>query len=228
MWLGRVTKFPFVDFSVKEIFDSAKARVRIFKSHTYFIDATAAKLRRHRSNMNIKFDSYLVFDNSKNRDINGTKEIGLVTPTPGRLTTANNGKCNFWKFDNYGTAFDHFQLQHFIICSKCCVILIKQILILRFQPRLWHHRLPNVTTAERNAAGVLVTFDSLWCCSHGLNLSTNSFNQNDIGMICELDKYVTYRFIYLSISAKDLWTWHGKTKMPDISSSLGLEYLIVV
>ena len=45
-----VTKAPFVNFSVRKIFNPAKAHVRIFKSHPYLTDVTQAKLQRHLPN----------------------------------------------------------------------------------------------------------------------------------------------------------------------------------
>ena len=56
-----VTKIPFVDFPVREIFGLAKAHIRIFKPHPYLTDVTAAKLRRHLPNMNVKFHKYALF-----------------------------------------------------------------------------------------------------------------------------------------------------------------------
>ena len=52
-----VTKAPFVNFSVSKILDLVKLPLRLFESHLYLIGATAAKLRRHLSNINVIFNS---------------------------------------------------------------------------------------------------------------------------------------------------------------------------
>ena len=44
---GRVTKAPFVNFSVSKIFEHAKTPLRFFESHSYLSGVTAAELRRH-------------------------------------------------------------------------------------------------------------------------------------------------------------------------------------
>ena len=71
----------FANFSVGEIFDLAKAHVRISKVHPYLTDITTAKLRWHLPSMNSIGNQY--FQNSKkNWENKRTEEIGLVTPTP--------------------------------------------------------------------------------------------------------------------------------------------------
>ena len=50
-----VTKAPFVDFSVEEIFDIAKVGFRFLESLSYLTAVAAAELRRHLSNMSLIF-----------------------------------------------------------------------------------------------------------------------------------------------------------------------------
>ena len=50
-----VTKAPFIDFCIKNIFDLAKAHAKIFNSNPFLTDVTAAKLQRHLLNMNVTF-----------------------------------------------------------------------------------------------------------------------------------------------------------------------------
>ena len=52
-----VTKAPFVNFSVNQIFDPVKVPVRLFESHSYLTGVTAAELRQHLSNMNVIYNS---------------------------------------------------------------------------------------------------------------------------------------------------------------------------
>ena len=52
-----LTKAPLVNFSIIKILDIAKAPVRFFESHSYLTSVTAAKLRRHLSNINVIFNS---------------------------------------------------------------------------------------------------------------------------------------------------------------------------
>ena len=51
-----VTKAPFVNFSVRDIFNLAEAHVRLFKSNSYLTGITAAELRWHLSNINVIFN----------------------------------------------------------------------------------------------------------------------------------------------------------------------------
>ena len=52
-----VTKAPFANFSVSEIFDLVKVPARFPESHSYLTGVTAAELRRHLPNINMIFDS---------------------------------------------------------------------------------------------------------------------------------------------------------------------------
>ena len=52
-----ITKAPFVNFSVSNIFHLVKVPLRLFKSHLYLTGATTAELRRHLSNINMIFNS---------------------------------------------------------------------------------------------------------------------------------------------------------------------------
>ena len=56
-----VTKAPFVNFSMKNIFDLAKVPVIFFVSHSYLTGVTAVKLRRHQPNINVLFNSLREF-----------------------------------------------------------------------------------------------------------------------------------------------------------------------
>ena len=78
-----VTTVPFVDFSVREIFELSKVHVRFFKSHPYFRDAAAAKLQRHLSIMNMIFYRQPVFWWLLKLGKWRNGEIGSVTPTSG-------------------------------------------------------------------------------------------------------------------------------------------------
>ena len=61
LWCNRsgagVTKAPFANFSVSEIFDLAKVPVRFPESHSYLTGVTAAELRQHLPNINVIFNS---------------------------------------------------------------------------------------------------------------------------------------------------------------------------
>ena len=59
-----VTKVPFVKFSVSKNFVLSKVPLRLFESHSYLTDATAAKLRRHLPNINVIFKANMCFDNA--------------------------------------------------------------------------------------------------------------------------------------------------------------------
>ena len=52
-----VTKAPFVNFSVRKIFDLAKETFTLFESHSYLTGVTAAELRLYLTNMNVIFNS---------------------------------------------------------------------------------------------------------------------------------------------------------------------------
>ena len=56
-----VTKAPFVNFSVSNIFDLAKVHVRYLESHSYLTGVPAAGLRRHLSNINAIINGKSVF-----------------------------------------------------------------------------------------------------------------------------------------------------------------------
>ena len=56
-----VTKAPFVNFSVSEIFDHAKVPVRFLESHSYLTAVTAAELRWHLPNINVIFNYKCLF-----------------------------------------------------------------------------------------------------------------------------------------------------------------------
>ena len=51
-----VTKAPFVNFSVSEIFDPAKVPARFFASYSFLTCVPAAERRQHLLNMNVIFD----------------------------------------------------------------------------------------------------------------------------------------------------------------------------
>ena len=82
-WSGvGVTKAPFVDFPVSKIFDLTKVPVRLFVSHSYLTGVTTATPVKYEHDIQSKTS---VLTMVKNREINGTEEIGLVTPTPAQI-----------------------------------------------------------------------------------------------------------------------------------------------
>ena len=69
---GGGTKAPFVDFSVREIFDLVKGPFRLLVSLSYLTGVTAAELRWRLSNINVIFNKYQCFDNGEKSENNGT------------------------------------------------------------------------------------------------------------------------------------------------------------
>ena len=73
------TKAPFVDFPMKHIFKSAKVSVRSDESHLYLTGVTAAKMKRHMSNMSVIFTKWPMFWGFwKKWGNTDTVEMGLV------------------------------------------------------------------------------------------------------------------------------------------------------
>ena len=72
-----VTQAPLVIFSVREIFCLIKISITFNESHSCLTNVAAAKLQCHWSNMNVKYHVVMIM---KNRENNGTAEIGFVSP----------------------------------------------------------------------------------------------------------------------------------------------------
>ena len=56
-----VTKAALVNFSIINIFDLTKVPLKWYESYSYLINATAAELQWHLSNMNVIFNNYRAF-----------------------------------------------------------------------------------------------------------------------------------------------------------------------